>query len=408
MKHVNFIVCIVTIVMFIIHKNYEYVYYYSYVFSNLPQASITWKQCKEIPVKLSVRKSTQTVINGKVYYGGDADRDDDDYIVCCYDPSQDNWTTLPPLPVKWFGLGQVNGKLVAVGGRKKSSGRSTNKVYTYDEQSKKWKRTIIPPMPTARHSAGVLSLQSALVVAGGKKYYYNQQLIDLTLTTVHPSKLQRECYASAIIIFKADTSQWYKTDPLPKACSHISLVAIGNTCYALGGYSSPLRLNQALYASVDDLLHKANQTTHSGSRDTQSAWKTLQDTPTYRPTAAVLGGHLKLAMGRGETSVDDLLENAVPANQTTHSGSSDTQSAWKTLPDTPTYEPTAAVLGKNLIAISDDKIHMYVPSSESWNCIGELPTVRDAKIHNRVAVNLLPQEILLLVDKAVYKGTLAI
>ena len=209
------------------------------------------------------------------------ERDEDWYNVYCYDPSQDNWTTLPPLPVKLFGLGQVSSKLVAVGGLKKSEGSTTNKMYTYDERSKKWKKTI-PPMPTARCSQGVLSLQSALVVAGGVGYDYTD----------------------AVEIFKADTSQWYTTDPLPTACEGISLVAIGNTCYALGGYKNPSHLDQALYASVDDLLHNAvpaNQTTHSGSSNTQSAWKTLPDTPTYQPTAAVLAGHL-LAVGGGETS----------------------------------------------------------------------------------------------------------
>ena len=58
--------------------------------------------------------------------------DDDDqleYIVHCYDPLQDKWTTLPPLPVKWFGLGQVNGELVAVGGVKHNN--NTNEVYTH-------------------------------------------------------------------------------------------------------------------------------------------------------------------------------------------------------------------------------------------------------------------------------------
>ena len=52
-----------------------------------------------------------TVINGKVYCGGgvgDGYDDDDEYIVYCYDPSQDNWTTLPPLPVQmvWSGSSQ--------------------------------------------------------------------------------------------------------------------------------------------------------------------------------------------------------------------------------------------------------------------------------------------------------------
>ena len=82
-----------------------------------------------------------------------------------------------------------------------------------------------------------------------------------------------------------------------------SLVAIDNTCYALGGWNGS-HLNQALYASVDDLLGNsvpANQTTHSGSSDNQSAWKTLPNTPTYRPAAAVLASNL-LAIGGWETS----------------------------------------------------------------------------------------------------------
>ena len=94
-----------------------------------------------------MRNGKATVINGKVYCGGgDFNDNDDKYIVYCYNPSQDKWTTLPPLPVKWFSLGQVNGKLVAVGGLKKSTFNETNDVYTYDERSQKWKQTI-PPMP---------------------------------------------------------------------------------------------------------------------------------------------------------------------------------------------------------------------------------------------------------------------
>ena len=148
------------------------------------------KQCAQLPTKLS--RGNATVINGKVYCGGgDTDNVDEKYIVYCYDPSQDKWTTLPPLPVRWFGLGQVNGKLVAIGGRSRS-GVITNEVYTYyDERSQKWKQTI-PRMPTARRDPGVSSLQSALVVAGGA-------------TQSGPG------VTDIVEIFKPDTSQWYKT-----------------------------------------------------------------------------------------------------------------------------------------------------------------------------------------------------
>ena len=237
-----------------------------------------------------------------------ANKYSDSYTIYCYDPSQDKWTTLPPLPIGGFGLGQVNGTLVAVGG-KKSGGQTSSEVYTYDERSQKWKQTI-PPMPTARRYPGVLSLQSALIVAGGV----------------------RLLFISAVEVFRLDTSQWYRTDPLLTAYRNMSLVAIGNTCYALGGYNGS-HLNQALYASVDDLLR-----------------------------------------------------NAVPANQTTHSGSSDTQSAWKTLPNTPAYGPAAAVLAGKLLAIggkevskggADKKeVYMYSPSTNSWIYISDLPAPR--------------------------------
>jgi hypothetical protein len=171
-------------------------------------------------------------------------------------------------------------------------------------------------MPTARWSPGVLSLQSALVVAGGYTFTHMSLHVD------------------TVEIFKPDTSQWYRTDPLPTTCRHVFLLAIGNICYALGGYDdSPL--NQALYASVDDLLG-----------------------------------------------------NAVPANQTSNSGNSDTQSAWKTLPNTPTYEPAAAVLAGNLLAIGGDEtskggadmkaVYMYSPSTNSWIYISDLPAPRSS------------------------------
>ena len=89
-----------------------------------------------------------------------------------------------------------------------------------------------PSMPTTESSMIVLSLQSALIVAGG-----------ITL----PSYAY-QC-TDAVEIFKPNTSQWYRTNPLPMACDDICQVAIGNTCYALGGYGSE-HLNRALYASV--------------------------------------------------------------------------------------------------------------------------------------------------------------
>ena len=292
------------------------------------------------------------VLSNKVYYGGGAgSASHDAFSVYCYDPPQDKWTTLPPLPVWYFSLGQVNGKLVAIGGVKDKLFRRGHDIYTYDEKSQQWKKTIPANcMPTARDCTTVLSLQSALIVAGGK----------VTLRHAHAT--------DKVEIFRPDTSQWYKTDPLPTACCSISMVAIGSMCCAIGGYKHPSNLNQALYASMDDLLR-----------------------------------------------------NAVPANQTTHSGSSDTQSAWKMLPNTPIYGPAAAVLAGNLLAVGGwttpreeagtwrKEIYMYSLSTNSWIYISDLPAPQ-----SDTALAVLSSTEILVIGgwsgdsrtKVVYKGTL--
>ena len=95
------------------------------------------------------------------------------------------------------------------------------------------------------------------------------------------------------------------TDPLPTSCCNISLSVTNNTCYAIGGYDGSV-LNQALYAPIDDLFSHAvpaivNQTTPSDSSGTQSAWKTLPNTPTWFPVAGVLAAGSLFALGGRKT-----------------------------------------------------------------------------------------------------------
>ena len=249
---------------------------------------MTWKSCADLPTKSAEAKTT--VINGKIYCGGGVTEAlSDACIVYCYDASQDMWSDLPPLPVRFFGVGRLNGTLVAVGGTKmdiKGMKKSiSNEVYTYNEQIQQWEQTT-PPMPTARQSPGVLSLESALIVANG----YTSD----------------NTFANTVEIFQRSTSQWYRTDPLPFHCCDVSMVANGSQCYVLGGFQDQLCLNQAVYASSDDLLRNAvpaNQTTYNddSNHDTPTAWKLLPDTPNYRPVAAMMAGYL-LALGGSETS----------------------------------------------------------------------------------------------------------
>ena len=182
---------------------------------------ITWEECAQLPYCHGGGQST--VIDGKVYCGGGGTGGDrrSEYIVYCYDPSRDNWTTLPPLSVKYFGLGQINGKLVAVGGKKSDHSRS-QEAYSYHEErpiAKRWKQTI-PPMPTARDNPGTLSLQSALLVAGGNT---DEAGVGYTDEGREVVEFRR---TDAVEIFKLDTMQWYNTDPLPTPCGEVSLSSV--------------------------------------------------------------------------------------------------------------------------------------------------------------------------------------
>ena len=206
-----------------------------------------WKSCADLPNASSNGRAM--AIGGYVYFASTFSVDL--YLVHCYDTSQDIWTTLPPPPVRHFGIGQIDGKLVTVGGLSRNN-KTTNQLYTYDKISHKWEQTF-PPMPTARYSLDVLSLQSALVAVGGIKQF--------------------NLFTNAVEILKLDVMQWCKAAKIPVACTNIPLVAIGSTCYAIGGchgfHKDTTYLNQALYASVDNLLCSAvatNETISSNAK----------------------------------------------------------------------------------------------------------------------------------------------
>ena len=250
--------------------------------------------------------------------------------VFCYNLPQDQWSTLSPLPagLVGFGFGQFNGRLVAAGGIQHDD-TVTNEVFTFDEKSQMWKMTI-SPMPTARFHCDVISvLQSlTLIVAGGTPPI--------------------EDFTDVVEVYKNDTKQWYRTDPLPIPNRSLSSVVAEDNIYIFEGFASPQQ-------------------------------------------------HLS---GVVRASIADLLDNAVPVN--TNYQSQRDLSAWKRLPDTPIFRPGGAVLADSLIAIggfeaSDSmvarkEIYKYSSSTNSWIHIGDLPAPR-AWI--RAAV-LSPVEVLII------------
>ncbi len=228
------------------------------------QVQLSYSQCSEAPVEMS--HGLAVTINGKVYYGGGI-CDDDEYCVHCYDPPQDVWSNLPRLPARYFGLGEVKGELVAVGGLDLS--RSTSNMVHVFNKGRNWKRTI-PPMPTARDSPAVVSLPRHLVVAGGQ--------------------LDSGGFSDNVEIYNISTSQWSETDRLPYACRGLRGIVYNNTVYLMGGFDLFI-LNKVCAAQVDKLISADRQDDRSANK-ADSVWNTISNTPSYRPSPVTISDTL--------------------------------------------------------------------------------------------------------------------
>ncbi len=214
-------------------------------------------------------------INGKVYYGG-GDCVDSNYKYCvhCYDLPQDVWSTLPRLSVCFFGLGEIKGELVAVGGGD-SFGSTSNVVHVF-ANGRIWRQTI-PPMPTARSSPAVVSLPTHLVVAGGRLHLLGG-------------------YSDNVEIYSISTSQWSETARLPYACYDQNGIVCNNTMYLMGGFELNNR-NNAFAAQVDKLI-SADRLDDGSAKKVDSVWHTISETPSFQPSPLTMSDTV-FAVGGG-------------------------------------------------------------------------------------------------------------
>ena len=235
------------------------------------------------------------VIRGIVYVGGGVALSDNDYLIQQYSPTDDRWYTLPPAPVYWFGMAELNGQLEIVGGRTRQR-VVTGKVHTLNSSTQKWVESITP-MPTARYRPAVLSLPTCLTVVGGDDQ--------------HGTKL------SDIEIFMPHTSQWHKTTlPAPSPLCDMTTTVINNKCF-IAEYDS---------TKVYQLCVSLQQTTTDSSNAPQviTEWTNLCDLPCKGCGLGSINGCL-LAVGGGVWS----------KYITTILGFSPITNTWKTVDELP-------------------------------------------------------------------------
>ncbi len=241
------------------------------------------------------------VIDGIVYVGGGAcSSNAERCTVCRYHPGEDKWATLPPSPVRWFGVGQVSGRLVLVGGIVASTGNVTGDVHVFVSEPQQCE-TSIPAMTTARLASSVVSHSTVLVVCGGED----------DSATPFPT----------VELYSSEASQWYQCPPLPFPRHWMSSVTIRDTLFLVGGFSGGTLdsaeksvLSVSLTALIDRALHHS-----SGSASAESLWTALEDVPYCDTTAARIGGCL-LALGGTDKpqggKVNDSIRTYLPTSST--------------------------------------------------------------------------------------------
>ena len=235
------------------------------------------------------------MIRGIVYVGGGYTRSDDDgYLIQQYSPTNDRWSSLPPAPVYWFGMGELNGQLVIVGGKTRQL-HVTGKVHTLNSSTQKWVESIAP-MSTARDSPAVFSQTSCLTVVGGGD--------------------QPGTHLSDVEIFIPHTSQWHKTtSPAPFPLCDMTTTVINNKCFIAEYYST----------KVYQLCVSLQQTTTDSTNTPQviTEWTNLCDLPHKGCGLGSIKGCL-LAVGGGW-----------PNPITTILGFSPITNTWKTVGELP-------------------------------------------------------------------------
>ena len=266
-----------------------------------------------------------TVINGMVYIG----RASNDQSIVKYDPVKNEWSTLPPAPVVGCGVGQLNGKLVIVGGEynkeeeeeeeeEEQGQRATGDIYVFEEETQQWVKSI-PPMPSRLALTTVVSHGSCLVVCGG------------TSSDGSPS--------ASVSVYNSQSSQWHSAQPLPFSATLCSAVVVNNTCYVAAGCEGEVNKVEKIFELSSHSVASAPLSTLLDPNASQQAstWQRMPGTPFYKSSLVATGGCLLAVGGYSKSTIT-----------------------------------TEEELKRNL----STAIHAYCPATSSWVKIGDMPDQR--------------------------------
>lgn len=220
-------------------------------------------------------------IKSSLYVGGgqtvDAERDYRN-LIFEYDTSESNgekWKCpFSPSPTTHFGLGELNEKLVIVGGRIEAEDKQTSitgDVFVLVDGGTgcSWTSNVIPALNTPRIRSCVISYKGCIAACGGME------------------GTNREC-SDAVEVYRSESQVWCSVTPLPVPRAALRVSIIHKTTYLLGGFfpnlNGPGKPN-CMSIELEDLFQD--------DMNNQRKWNNkFQDCPCESSTPASLCGSL--------------------------------------------------------------------------------------------------------------------
>ena len=223
---------------------------------------------------------TASVVKNQCYVIGGADAGGPNEppalaAVEAYDPAEDSWRTVAPLPEPRVSAGSaaVGGKIYVMGGQTRSwwSATPVASVAIYDPQTNTWSKGA--DMPTPRTAMGVAAIDGLIYAAGGNNY-------DLGI-------------GSSNIVERYDpaANQWSRVADLPEAREFLAAVALKGKLYAIGGMPN----EDGSFANSDPASAKVFR---YDPLTNQWTGRASMSNARYFPAAAALDGQLYLIGGR--------------------------------------------------------------------------------------------------------------
>ena len=265
--------------------------------------NIKWKEGASAPV--GGYGHTAVWLNGLVYVGGGYPEtlSMGSYIINCYNPVTNAWTSPIDVPCCFFAMTALNNNLLIAGGQDKSYKR-TNEILIMDAGQLKHYTKMI----TAMSSATAAGHQGILIITGG----WDDEGKILSSTE----------------LFDSSNGQWYTCSELPQPYHSLRSVIVDNILYLLGGNDDTHKPSLAVFTAPLNTLSKH-----------KLKWHTHQDTPWYRSTpVSVYGTHLLIVGGSKKIGGNDYARNSdvYKLNKANHS--------WKRIECIPSERSSPAVI----------------------------------------------------------------